>query len=167
MKQKIAQICFVYGCIASAAALLWYGATLTGLSFFPQNIWIIEIIFAIHATVLVISFYRRPVPRLWEPVLRPTATKSRLAKITLALGSVNFIAAAAYVATLGIHATEREVLLVLSSMILLSTIYIATHWGLRPENLFAEEFLVFMTNPLAYPFRRRRLRRGKRQLMKG
>src|SRR5260370_33956247 len=60
MRKLIAQSCFIYGGVASTAALVWYLAGLAGHAKLPQSVWVAESFFAIHAIAMVITFHRSP-----------------------------------------------------------------------------------------------------------
>ncbi len=163
MRKRVERYCFIYGCVASVGALVWYLAALAGRAGLPGNVWAVESIAAVFAITMVITFQRRPVRDPWLPVLRITPERIRMAKFFLAVVTANFV-----VCTLVAFAwenwvgAERALSMVLTSLMLLYAVYIAMHWAFRPQNLFPGGFLTFISNPLLYPFLR--ARRRPRQL---
>lgn len=151
---------FIYGCIASVGALVWYLAALAGRAALPENVWAVKSIAVIFAITMVITFQRRPLRDPWVPVLRITPERVRGAKFFLAVVAANFgvctLVAFAWGNRVG---AERALSMVLTSLMLLYSVYIAIHWAFRPQNLFPSGFLTFISNPLLYPFIRSRRRR--------
>ena len=77
----------------------------------------------------------------WQPVLNVTPQRIRLAKILFGLSILNFllcVGVAFYGAIKGDSALrDKGPGLILTSLVMLQTIYIAIHWAFRPENLFS------------------------------
>lgn len=159
MRKLIERCCFVYACVASVGALVWYLAALAGHAGLPENVWVVESIVVVFAITMVITFQRRPLRDPWVPAVRITPERIRIAKVLLAVVAANFglctIVAFAWGNRVGV---DKALSMVLTSMMLLYSVYIAIHWAFRPQNLFVSGFLTFISNPLLYPFIRPRRR---------
>lgn len=159
MRKLVERYCFIYGCVASVGALVWYLAALAGRVGLPESVWVVESIVVVFAITMVLTFQRRPLRDPWVPVLRITLERIRIAKVFLAVVAANFgvctLVAFAWGNRVG---AERALSMVLTSLVLLYSIYIAIHWAFRPQNLFPSGFLTFISNPLLYPFIRSRRR---------
>jgi len=166
MTKLVAGSCFAYGCVASAGALVWYLAALAGNAELPKSVWVAEGFLVVHVIVMIITFPRGPRRRPWEPVLQMTNERIRAAKVALGIVTVNFVFCVAVVAWENRGASERALLMVLTSFALLNMVYIAIHWAFRPENLFPDQFLAFISHPMVYlffrPRRPRQLPRSER-----
>jgi hypothetical protein len=160
MKQ-VALFCFLYGCLASAGAFGWYWLALTGHATLPQNAWMFEVPFLAHVAVMVATFQRLPSRKIFKPVLKVTPARIRGAQLLLLVSAANFGLCAARVFWESAASSERTLSMVVTSLVLLNTVYVAIHWALRPENLFPGGFLAFMRNPLVYLFFRSPRRYGK------
>ena len=68
-----------------------------------------------------------------------------MAKVLFGLGTLNFLTWFLTLIIAGVtgHRTfqDRVVPLILTSLVLQNTIYIAVHWAIRPENLFSKGFI--------------------------
>ena len=159
MRKLVEWYCFIYGCIASVGALVWYLAALARRAGLPENVWVVESMVVIFAITMVITFQRRPLRDPWVPVLRITPERIRIAKFCLAVAAANFgvctLLAFAFGNRVG---AERGLSMVLTSLMLLYSVYIVIHWAFRPQNLFPSGFLAFISNPLLYFFIRPRRR---------
>jgi hypothetical protein len=143
---------FIYGCVGSIAALVWLSIALAPVEVHRPSIWIIESLFIIHGCSLVLTFHRNPGAVMWQAVLRITPKRLKTAKFVLAVSAANVLVwlITVFVSALQNEKTWAEWALspFLASCGLLSTIYLAVHWGFRPENLFPRGFLAFAGNPL-------------------
>jgi hypothetical protein len=152
MKNLVRLYDFCYGCLATLCALAWYIAALLGRAMIPNNIWIVEGVFVLHATAAILTFHRPSMRPPWQPVLSVKPGRIRLAKTVFGLSIANFLVCMSVflVAVIrGSVASGNEgVALILTSFLLLNTIYIAIHWAFRPENLFSSAFLRAISNPL-------------------
>ena len=157
MRTLVERYCFAYGCVASVGAMVWYLTALAGYTELPQNVWIVESLALIHAITMVITFHRRPYRSPWAPVLQVTPQRIRIAKVVLGAVAANFLFC--LILAISEHRTvsERALSMLLASMALLNTVYIAIHWAFRPQNVFPRQFLDFMSSPLLYFFFRRRM----------
>ena len=91
MRTLVERYCFVYGCVASAGALVWYLAALAGNAELPDSLWVAEGLFAIHAITMVVTFHKRPYRSPWAPVLQVTPKRIRIAKVVLGAAAGNFL----------------------------------------------------------------------------
>jgi hypothetical protein len=157
MRTLVERYCFIYGCVASAGALVWYLAALAGRAELPDSVWVAEGLALIHGITMVITFHRRPYRSPWAPVLQITPKRIRTAKVVLGTAAANFLFC--LVLAISEHRTvsERALSMLLASIMLLNTVYVAIHWAFRPQNVFPRQFLDFMSSPLLYFFLRQRL----------
>ncbi|MBN9659008.1 MAG: hypothetical protein J0H49_12565 [Acidobacteria bacterium] len=151
MKRRIAKFLFVYGCAGSGLCLgflVWLGwsqrVPAMHLNWFLGG-------FAVHACVLCATFQPYARSAYWSPVLRPTARSIRMARRTLFLAAA--LVAVLYLfpvvdRALGGEPTVARLVSLLAGLFLLSSVYVAVHWGLRPENLFSPIALRYLSNPL-------------------
>jgi hypothetical protein len=163
MKPLIRMFGFWYGCLGTVAAFAWHVAALLGYAVLPPNVLTVEMIFAVHAVAAIFTFQRSAVRGpAWQPVLSVTPGRIRAAKIVLAVAAANFllyIGAFLFGEVRGdMTSTVRTVPLIVTSFILLNTVYIAIHWAFRPENLFSRTFIATISNPVRPLLRHRRRR---------
>lgn len=159
LMKRIAQYCLIYGCVASAGALLWYGASILGYVAWPEGPWVVVSVFIVHGLVMVITFHRDPSRRLWDPVIRITPQRVCAAKVILALAAANFLFCTMLAQWEKGSLSLRTLTMAFSSFALLNASYVAIHWALRPENLFPNQLLALISNPIGYVFFRRPRRR--------
>jgi hypothetical protein len=157
MRTLVERFCFIYGCVASAGALVWYLAALAGYAELPQSVWVAEGLALIHVITMVVTFHQRPYRSPWAPVLQVTPKRIRAAKIVLSAVAANFLFCLVLATSEHRAVSESALSMLLASMALLNTVYIAIHWAFRPRNVFPRQFLDFMSSPLLYFFFRRRL----------
>jgi hypothetical protein len=153
MKRAIRLFGLLYGCIGAICAFVWYIAASLGRATIPDNVWMVEAVFILHAVAMLITF--QPAARHpWQPVFTTSRTRIRFAKVLLGLSAANFLFCfGLMIFARGFHYNalfDHTPGLVLTSFLLLNTIYIATHWAFRPENLFSESFIKFISNPIGY-----------------
>lgn len=155
MRRLIQLYSFWYGVIGSVLAFAWFALSLAGQPVLPKSWWTMEAIAILHGAAACFTFqpYVRPP---WKPLISPSPVRVRVAKVLFGLGTLNFLA---WFLTLIIagetgHRTfqERVVPLILTSLVLQNTIYIAVHWAIRPENLFSRGFIEGVSNPLGFIF---------------
>ena len=147
---------FWYGCLGMIGALAWYIAAILGCAILPRNVWIVESLFGIHGVVMIFTFQRSPVRRPWHPMLSVTPIRIRMARLLLGVVATNF----SFCLGLFLFAAlrrdlalaNRAVPLIVTSFLLLNTIYIAIHWAFRPKNLFSPSWLRIISNPLGLFF---------------
>jgi len=130
---------------------------LAGYAELPQSVWVAESLAAIHGIAMVITFHQRPYRSPWAPVLQVTTKRIRIAKVVLAAVAANFLFCLVLAISEHRAVSESVLFRLLASMVLLNTVYVAIHWAFRPQNVFARQFLDFMSSPLLYFFFRRRL----------
>jgi len=139
--------------MGTLCAFAWYIAAVMGRVTIPNNGWIAGAVFGFHALAANATFYRGTT---WQPVLNVTPQRIRLAKILFGLSVLNFllcVGVAFYGAIKGDFAlSDKGPGLILTSLLMLQTIYIAIHWAFRPENLFSPSFLRVIGNPLGELF---------------
>jgi len=152
MKKLIQLYCFWYGCVGTLGAFAWYIAAIMAPVTIPDNVWIVEAVFGLHGLAAIATFHRGT---KWQPVLNVTPQRIRLAKILLGLSILNFllcVGVALYASKGDSALNEKGPGLMLTSLVMLQTIYIAVHWAVRPENLFSPTFLRIIGNPLGELF---------------
>ena len=153
LKTLIRLYAFWYGCLGTLCAFAWYIAALLGRATIPNDVWIVEAVFGLHALAAMATFQRG---LAWQPVLSVTPVRIRLAKTLFNLSILNFVLCVGwslYARSNGdIGLREKGVGLILTSFLMLNTIYIAIHWAFRPENLFSASFLRVIANPLGELF---------------
>jgi len=158
MRRRVATAMFVYGCLSSIISLVWLSAALLSVNIHSIKLWLVESLFVFHGCVLVLTFHRNPGTVMWPPVLRITSQRTRAAKVILMLVAANvfvwLIAIFVLVVRNEMPWAEWVLLPFLASCSLLSTVYIALHWGFRPENLFPRAFLKFAGNPFGVIMRK-------------
>jgi hypothetical protein len=152
MKKLIRLYGFWYGCLGTLGAFVWYIAAILGRATIPDNVWIVEAVFAVHASAAIATFHRTPTGPKWQPLLSVTPGRVRLAKTLFGLSIVNFFLCLGVfvVAELRGNAAlgSEAVAPILTSFLLLNTVYIGIHWAFRPENLFSSSFMQAVSNPL-------------------
>ena len=149
MKKLIQLYAFCYGCIGSFFAFVWYLAALRDSVAFPRSWWIVESVFVLHCIAACFTFQPHVRPP-WQPFLAVTPRRIKFAKIVFTIATLNFIVylvKAGIVGTRG-EARDRISFLILTSLLLQNTVYIAIHWAFRPENLFPHSFIQAISNPL-------------------
>jgi hypothetical protein len=156
MKKLTRLYCFWYGCLGTLCALAWYITAVIDRASIPDEVWIVEAVFGLHALAAIATFQRTAMSPAWQPVLTVTPQRVRLAIILFYLSALNFlicIVVSIYAAANGnISLRDRGVALILTSFLMLNTVYIAIHWAFRPENLFSSSFLRFIANPFGEVF---------------
>ena len=149
MKRFVKHYAFCYGCIGATAFFACYICALTrrfDIGNYLENNQLVWSVLVLHAFAMLATFQ----PGIkWEPVVAITEKRLHIAKVILGLAILNFF--------LGCF-LAKSASLTLTSLLLLNTIYIAIHWAFRPENLFPERFLAFITNPLGWTFAKMRSR---------
>jgi hypothetical protein len=152
MKKLIRYYAFWYGCLGSLLSLAWYVAALDGRATIPNNVWIVEAVFAFHATAAIATFQRGAGPRAWLPMIPVTPARLKLARAVFSISLLNFICClGVFIAGVGLGnqpLVERMVSLILTSFLLMNTVYIVIHWAFRPENLFSGSFIRAISDPL-------------------
>lgn len=151
MKRFIEAGCFIFGCVASVAALFWYFAVLAGHLSFPNNgplMWSIVVIFA---TAAILTFQKRPMRDPWKPVLAITPERIRISRVLLGVTASNFgLSSLLTFIERGRPEVLKCLAMSLTSLLLFYCVYIAVHWAFRPQSLFAPAILDFFSNPLLY-----------------
>jgi hypothetical protein len=142
-----------YGCVGTLCAFAWYIAAISDRALLPDNLWVAERVFVLHATAMLITFHRTG-RQTWQPVFEISRTRITLAKILLGLSVVNFLLCVGLLIFARLF-HDNALLgktpgLILASFLLANTIYIAIHWAFRPENLFPRSFIEFISNPIGY-----------------
>jgi hypothetical protein len=158
---RIAKYCFIYGCVASALALVWYVASILGYVLWPEGPWVVVSMFVVHGIVMVLTFHRDPARTLWSPLIPITPNRLRAAKAILAAAVANFLLCLILMLLGNRPASLRMLSTAFASLALLNMVYVAIHWAVRPENLFPRQLLAFVSSPIGYLFFRRSRRRRK------
>lgn len=151
MKRWIAQFLFIYGCVGSGLCLLFLLYLALGQAAPAMHLeWFLGG-FGVHGIVLCATFQRYPGLTFWRPVLEPTARNVARARgallLTAALVALLGLAPAVVRLRAGVP-TEAMAISFIAAFFLLSSVYIAVHWGLRPENMFSRTALRYLLNPL-------------------
>jgi hypothetical protein len=158
MKKRLAMWMFAYGCLGSMAATIWLSLALAPIELHRPPLWLIESLFMVHGCALVLTFHRNPGTVIWRPVLRVTSKRLKAAQLVLMLSAANVLAWLTSVFVLASQNNRQWAEWALSPFLascsLLSTIYLALHWGYRPENLFPTWLLSFAANPIGPIVRR-------------
>jgi hypothetical protein len=145
---KLYALC--YGAVGSLVYLACYISALFGRFELPNSWRIVESLFLLHAIAMFATF--QPGVK-WEAAILATPMRVRTARMVLWVASINFLACSLLLLT-NARLTRGEgslhVGLVLTSFLLLNTLYIAIHWALRPERIFQDGFLTFISNPLGW-----------------
>ena len=152
MRRAIQIYCALYGCLGSILAFAWFLSALLGKFDESVSQTVLIGLFLLHGLAACLSFQRYS--RRWEPIVPLTVNRIRLATVAFAAGTLNFAGCSAVF----IWAAEMKnqtlagnmVYLVLTSLVLQNTIYIAIHWLIRPENIFPKRFIDLVTNPLGF-----------------
>jgi hypothetical protein len=159
MKNTMRLFSFAYGCLGTIGFLICYIFALLGRATMPDDIWLAEVVFALHGIVAIATFQRMPVRPAWPPLLRLTDSRIRLTRILIGVSILNFLLCLGALVFAAVNANApleaKAVPLVLTSFLLQNTIYIAAHWAFRPENLFSGGFLRSISNPLGALFPKR------------
>jgi hypothetical protein len=152
MKNLIRLYAFWYGCLGTLGAFAWYIAAVLGRATIPTEVWIVEAVFALHACAALATFHRTTMRPAWQPVLGVTLGRVRLARTAFGLSIINFLICLGVFVCAVVQGNAvletKGVALILTSFLLLNTIYIAIHWAYRPENLFSSTFIRAISNPL-------------------
>lgn len=152
MRKLIRYYAFWYGCLGTLLSLAWYVAALDNRATIPNNVWIVETVFAFHATAAIATFQRGAGPRAWLPMILVTPARLKLARAVFSISLLNFICClGVFIVGVGLGnqpLVERMVSLILTSFLLMNTIYIFIHWAFRPENLFSGSFIRAISDPL-------------------
>lgn len=155
MRRAIQMYCILYGCIGSILAFGWFLSALLGKFDETVSFFVVLGLFLLHGLAACLTFQRNPIRnRRWEPVVALTSSHIRLAKLVLTIGTLNF-AACFVIFMVAAHMKDQVLLgkmiyLILTSLVLQNTIYIAVHWLIRPENIFPEWFIEVLINPLGF-----------------
>ncbi len=152
MRTLVKYYCFGYGCLGACASLLLYCMAFGGYVIPLNNVWVVELVFAIHALAMIGTFQRTAGRRRWAPMVNVTPGRIQSARLILLLSTLNFMGC--FVCLL-VSSSRGEQFVstenlepVLISFLLLNTLYIAFHRAYRPENLFSEKFSRMFTDPL-------------------
>lgn len=152
MRSMIRFCGFWYGCLGTVGALAWYVSAILGRAALPSSVWIVESVFGVHAVAMIFTFQRTPVRRPWDPMFPVTPTRIRMARLLLGLFAANFACClglfAFAVTRRNLPLGNRAVPLIVTSFLLLNTVYVALHWSFRPRNLFSSSLLRAVSNPL-------------------
>ena len=151
MNRVISIYAFVCGCAGSVLALVWQCLAVFGHPLLPRSIWTVEAIFVFHALAMLATFRRnvREIPR--SPLFVVTRRRVKIARLLLCLVAINF--ALCVIVCFVSHSSGNATLnawavpLVLTSFMLLNTVYIALHWAFRPANIFSKKIVRIASNP--------------------
>lgn len=159
MRKSVALFGFVYGCTTSLLSSGWFVLAAVGAPTRDLNPTIAAVVALIHGCVLVITFHREPFGNPWRPVLLVTERRVKAAKVLLGAVLIAFILCFAVVLFAALRSAlstyDRGLHLVVASLAVLSSVYIALHWAFRPENLFSHALLQTAAFPLRIFFRHR------------
>jgi len=155
MRQLARLYGFWYGCLGALFAFSWQMSAILGHFAFPDNWWIVEVIFVFHGCAAVLTF--QPLVRPpWQPVLAVTPRRIWLAKLLLGLATLSFVLCFGTFLIARFQGNQRledkTIPLVLTSFLLQNTVYIAIHWAFRPDKLFSASFIRLVSNPIGFLF---------------
>ncbi len=152
MKRMFQLYAVSFGCVGTIAAFVWHIAAILGYSVLPSNLKVMLAILIPLSIAYLITLHRTPGYIAWAPLIVITAKRIRIARLVLASAAINFIA---YVSILLIASHQKDmglaarvIPMILTSMIMLGTIYVAIHWIVRPENIFSCNILRIISDPL-------------------
>lgn len=169
MMRQMERAGFIYGAIAtSIASVFYFRMALLGYPSFTSSRPVTLAVILLHGANIAIAAYG-PVESPWRPAIQPTWFYRVLARSAVLLTS----------ALIGIHASvlvfavntadsafgERASSGLIGSLLLGTSVYLAAHWALRPEN-FLPAFVRRWADPLTTIgvryLRRRRARELRR-----
>jgi hypothetical protein len=162
MKKALQLYAFGYGVVSTTVLLVWFVAACQGYGAPGHAVYMTG--FALHATAALLTVYRGPTldSWRWEPLIRPTEDRRIAARFAIGASVALFcvILILSLLLNLRGHTDLRDTmsLLGLISVLLVQSVYLVVHWGLRPENVFSETFIRFASNPLVELFVRLRKR---------
>jgi len=155
----LAKSMFCYGCVTTLAALAAFATAILGWNLFPNHLWIVEALVLIHGCAFLVTFDRdaRRKPRL--PLFQLTVRRVLAAKVVLGAavsniliwGSLFFV----YASKGDRNNAEWLLPIVVTGLVLLSTLYIALHWALRPETFLPRPIVNLFANPIGVLFFRK------------
>jgi len=93
MRTLVERYCFIYGCVASVGAMVWYLTALAGYAELPQNVWVVESLALIHASTMVIValYLTRP-----EPVSAEKVCETGVECVSMLFGGAAAVPASVY-----------------------------------------------------------------------
>jgi hypothetical protein len=155
MKILIQRACFAYGAIAFLGYVGWFIAICFSDAAISIGTQPTIALFAVHGLVLCITFQRfLTVKPFWAPLWNATPRTLTYARyavwVSFGLCIGMMVLAMLTLPLSSDRSSSRMVCLVLASMGVVSSLYIALHWAFRPENLFTKGLLGFLSNPIAY-----------------
>lgn len=157
MRKAIAIVGFVYGCVGSLLSLVWVLFALTEGATWQIDASLAVVVLVVHGTVIVVTLHREPLGSSWRPVVSVTPWRVRAATVLLGGGLLNFAAWLAFVVITrsrgALRAYDLGLPLIVASLALLTSTYVAVHWAFRPENLFSQGLLQAAAFPLRFLFR--------------
>lgn len=151
MKACIALFLFLYGFVGTLLGLLLQFFWIASQKALPGDLTFWLTVFVIHGGVLCATFQIYPSREFWSPVVAPTRTNVRIARLLFLVAIVHLLFRFVAPVVAGRGNDPLAVWMVIScidGLFLLSSVYITIHWGLRPENLFSPPVLRFLSNPL-------------------
>lgn len=163
MKKAFQIYAFGYGVFSTTVLLVWFVAVCQGFNGVPgQAVFMTG--FALHATAALLTVHRGLTADSWrwDPLITPTEDRRIAARF--AIGASVALCCAILILSVLVNLREHTdlhdtmSLLALISVVLVQSVYLVVHWGLRPENVFSETFIRFASNPLVELFLRLRKR---------
>jgi len=154
----IERVLFAIACLGAALTLLWQILAFADRVFWPHDARVLTICAVVVGCLLTLTFQRHPLGDPWKPVLRVTRASLVAARAVLTMTVIlvaGFILFALVSGLLAWPSFEFSLFLVITGIPLLGFVYMALHWGLRPNNLFSDGFLGVVTD---FPFISRRHR---------
>jgi hypothetical protein len=158
--QWIARLCFLYGVVGALATIGWCTYSFYVRPVFPETAAPVIGQLVVWAVVAMLTFPqgRRSGggglltpssflihPLRFEPVLGVTPFRVRIARWAIAIAAGNALIWTCVSFILNSQlASERNPILFMGSVLALTQIYFAAHWGLRPEHVFADTRLEFV-----------------------
>jgi len=156
-RKLVPPLVFLYGCVGSLGALICFALALSGAFELPQTWLIVECIAALHALAACLTFQPGMRPP-WPPLFAVTSERIRWARVLFFAATGNFVICVAgpLIADPDRYRwlEGRAAALILTSLLLQNTVYIAIHWAFRPENLFSPTFVEAISNPVGIVLKR-------------
>lgn len=144
-----------YGCLGLTIALGWYALTLAAGQ--PPPIAAVQVwaFVVIHVLALLVTFQPWHGLVRWRPLIAVTAGAKAVARVAFIASVMNMLFWMATVLLHGQNATVLELALGVNGMVIVSMVYIAVHWALRPENVLPGPLVRFLSDPVTYLVSRR------------
>jgi len=154
---RVIPLCVVgYGLFGSAVLLGYLVALAFGAGELPTNVTGLWTLFVLHGTAALLTFQRPTGSTVWRPLITPTPRRRALGRGALLASCVLLICSAGVVGLAGMKgessSSDRPVMILVISVLLVQTVYFVVHWTLRPDNVFSQRVLKVASNPIGAAF---------------